>query len=331
MSDLSETIALFDKSFDAVLRGDRPRSIAVAVSGGPDSMALLWMLSHRGQTDGFSILAYTVDHGLRAESAEEAAQVGEWVKSWHRVDHHILRWEGEKPDSRILEAARAARYGLMTDDMKRRDIAHLFVAHQQDDQAETFLIRLTKGSGLDGLAGMRPVSELNGVRLLRPLLDIPKSELLLLCQRNNIPYVNDPTNENTDYMRPRLRATQEVLEQEGLSAKRLATTARRLARAKAALEDLSHELFVRACVEEQEEGFLFDYRLLKGAQEELVLRVMQTAMDVLRPDADYAPRMERQEQLLERILRDGVFKSATLGGCLFALDRKNETLWIGKE
>lgn len=306
-------------------------AVAVGVSGGPDSMALLWLLSLWAKKSGAKVAAFTVDHGLRAESSAEAQKVGDWVKDWPQVSHRILRWEGDKPQSRILEEARAARYKLMKDAMAAENIHSLFIGHHRDDQAETFLIRLAKGSGLDGLAGMNELQALDGMTLVRPLLDISKDDLIAICNDNKILYVDDPTNKNEDYLRPRLRAAQSVLEEEGLTSKRLAVTARRLARARSALDDLSHDLFVMALLEQKDEGFLFDFKALHAAPEELVLRVLLRAMDQLRPDADYGPRLEKLENLMGRILKDNSFKGATLGGCLFAKNNERETLYIGKE
>lgn len=306
--------------------------LAAGVSGGPDSMAMLWLLSQWARPRGVFIQAYTVDHGLRAESAEEAARVGEWVKRWPQVTHRILQWEGDKPGSRVLEEARGARYALMADAMAGAGAKYLFIAHHRDDQAETFLIRLAKGSGLDGLAAMRPLQPMQGgITILRPLLDVKKDDLVRMCKENTIPHVDDPTNKNQKYLRPRLRAAQDILEEEGLSSKRLGATAKRLARAASALEDFAHDLFSLALKEKREDGFLFDYKALHAAHEELVLRVLLCAMDGIHPEGEYGPRLEKVENLLERILKDPAFKGATLGGCIFAIDAKDETLWVGKE
>ena len=307
-------------------------TIAAGVSGGPDSMAMLWLLSPWAVERGISIRAYTVDHGLRRESADEARTIGAWVKGWANVTHEVLVWEGEKPGSRILEEARSKRYALMAAAMKAQGAGYLFIAHHRDDQAETFLIRLAKGSGLDGLAGMRAVQKMeSGITLLRPLLDVPKEELILLCKENAVSYADDPTNKNERYLRPRLRAAQSVLEEEGLSAKRLGLTARRLGRASSALAQIADGLFAAALKERRGDGFVFDFGILQAAHEELVLRVLLRAMDELRPGGDYGPRLEKAEKLTERILRDPAFKGATLGGCIFAKESKNATLWVGKE
>jgi tRNA(Ile)-lysidine synthase len=306
--------------------------IAAGVSGGPDSMAMLWLLSRWAADHGVFVHAYTVDHGLRAESGDEARRVGEWVKDWPQISHRILAWEGEKPESRILEEARGVRYALMADKMKEARAKYLFIAHHRDDQAETFLIRLAKGSGLDGLGGIRPEQKMeSGITILRPLLDVSKTDIILLCQENKIPYIDDPTNKNQKYLRPRLRAAQGILEEEGLSAKRLGVTAKRLARASSALEDMAHDLFTAALIKKREDGFSFDYKVLHAAHEELVLRVLLQAMEEIHPEGDYGPRLEKVENLLGRILKDPAFHGATLGGCIFAKDAKGETLWVRKE
>lgn len=322
----------FEAKLAGLFQGVVNHVVAVAVSGGPDSMALCYLLSRHAQKNGMRVKAFTVDHGLRPESADEARQVAAWVRAFPCVEHEILTWTGDKPQSRILEEARAARYGLLQQGMKNCGASYLFVAHHQDDQAETFLIRLAKGSGLDGLSGMRPVQAMEGGgKIVRPLLDVPKADLVKLCGENDIPFVRDPTNENTHYTRPRLRAAQDILAEEGLSAKRLAVTAGRLLRARDALEKLSVDAFTAALKEKRDDGFVFDARTLENIHPELLLRIFLRAMGDLRPDADYAPRMEKAESLMERFLHDPAFNGATLGGCIFAIDRKHGTVWIGEE
>ena len=326
---LMSALANFEHSLKALPLG---QSVAAGVSGGPDSMAMLFLLSQWARKNGVHIHAITVDHGLRTESAIEAKMVESFAKNLRNVTHRIVKWEGNKPATRILEEARAARYALMAGVMHESGAKHLFVAHHRDDQAETFLIRLAKGSGLDGLSGMRVVQETeNGITLVRPLLNFSKEDLVALCEEQNIPYARDPSNENEKYLRPRLRAAQGILEEEGLSAKRLATTAKRLARARSALEESAGVLFEAALIEKREDGFIFDINKLRASHEELVLRVLLKAMDELRPDAAYAPRMEKLENLLERFMSDPAFNGATLGGCIFALEVKNARRWVGKE
>lgn len=328
---MAYSLADFDKTMTRLALPDGG-IIACAVSGGPDSMALLHLLSSWGKEHGVRVVAFTVDHGLRSESAAEAASVGEWARMFPDVTHDVLRWEGVKPESRILEAARAARYALLSNAMTRIGAKHLFVAHHQDDQAETFLIRLAKGSGLDGLSGMRELQAFGDDKwIVRPLLDATKADLIAVCEESNVPFVNDPTNENQAYLRPRLRAAQGILEEEGLSSKRLSVTARRMLRARDALDSMAADLRKRAARAGRGDGEVLDIVLLREAPEELILRVFLSVMEDLRPDADYGPRMERAENLLERFLHDESFNGATLGGCIFAIDAKNGTVWIRKE
>lgn len=308
------------------------KSIAVGVSGGPDSMALCWMLSEWAEKRGVTVHAITVDHGLRAESAQEAQDVGVSLEGWPQVKHVILRWEGEKPETRLLEEARFARYRLIRNYMMEKGIEHLFTAHHQDDQVETFLTRLAKGSGLDGLAAMpRMQIQEGGIILIRPFIDIPKEDLVALCAQEGIPYVLDPTNENTKYLRPRLRATRAALEEEGMTGKRIAVTTARLARARRALDAITDQTFEKMLREKGAAFMSFDWTALKEMPEEIILRVLIHAAEYLRPDEEYGPRMERLEVLLARLLTESGFKSATLGGCIFALERKNATLRIERE
>ncbi len=307
-------------------------AVAVGVSGGPDSMALAWLLKDWAAERDIFLHLITVDHGLRSESAAEARMVRDVVKNWPNTTHVILHWEGDKPDARVLEEARTARYALMRDYCTVQNISYLFIAHHQDDQAETFLMRLAKGSGLDGLAGMKIEHDIAGLVLVRPLLSVPKSELVALCDQKNIPYVRDPTNDKTDYMRPRLRAARAALEEEGMSAKRLATTAMRLARARAALETYAGDAYTACVCSRSDTAISFHVNLLRIYPEDIVLRVLLRAMGEVRiSDTTYPPRLEKVEGVVDMFLRDALEKTTTLGGCLFVPDAKNDLLWVKGE
>ena len=213
-------------------------------------------------------------------------------------------------------------------------IETLFVAHHQYDQAETFLIRLSKGSGLDGLAAMQEIRFYNdNMNIARPLLNIPKQELVEYCKANNIAFVNDPSNENIDYMRPRLRKSMDVLASEGLTPKRLALTSKRLSRAREALNDIADSAFQACLIEKQSSAYAFNFATLQGCPEEIALRVIIRAVENLRDGADYNVRMERLENLFESLWNDPEnFKPRTLGGCKFSLKNGDIlTLLVEKE
>lgn len=215
-------------------------AIVVAVSGGPDSVALMWLAARwrKALARGPDLLAVTVDHGLRPESAREAHDVKRLASSLG-VAHRTMRWSGEKPRSGVPAAARAARYRLLARAARQAGASHILTAHTRDDQAETLLMRLLRGSGIGGLAAMARESEREGVLIGRPFLNISKSQLVATLQKARIGYADDPTNRDTRFTRPRIRAVIDGLSAEGGDARNLARLASRLARANAAIEVLA--------------------------------------------------------------------------------------------
>lgn len=224
-------------------------ALVLAVSGGPDSTALLVLAARwrKARKRGPKLLAVTVDHGLRKEAAGEARQVARLAKKLG-VPHRTLRWTGVKPKTGLQEKARAMRYRLLADAAAKAGASHVLTAHTIDDQAETVLMRLLRGSGPTGLAGMRQRAHLGQVILVRPLLDVPKARLMATLRQGKIPFADDPSNRDPRFTRVRMRALLPALAGEGLDARRLALLARRLRRVEAALEqavDKASELFTQ--------------------------------------------------------------------------------------
>lgn len=214
--------------------------LIVAVSGGPDSTALLVLAARwaKGLKKPPKLVAVTVDHGLRPQAAAEAAAVKRLARGLGIV-HRTLRWRGEKPKSGLQEAARLARYRLLAQAAARARCAHVLTAHTVDDQAETVLFRLARGSGLAGLAGMAPASRLptgSELFIVRPFLHIAKSRLVATLRAAEIGYTDDPSNSDPRFARARLRALMPALAREGLDARGLARLAARMRRADAAIE-----------------------------------------------------------------------------------------------
>lgn len=235
--------AVGDEELSALFRGleDLP-GFVVAVSGGPDSTALLLLTARWAKRlkKPPRMLAVTVDHGLRPEAKAEAAAVKRLARQL-AVPHRTLRWRGSKPATGLQEAARKARYGLLAQTAGRAGFAHVLTAHTLDDQAETVLFRLARGSGLAGLAGMAPVSFLPGehgdrIFLVRPLLGVPKSRLIATLRAARVAFSEDPSNSDPRFTRARLRALLPALASEGLDAHGLSRFAARMRRAEAALE-----------------------------------------------------------------------------------------------
>jgi tRNA(Ile)-lysidine synthase len=310
-------------------------SVAVGVSGGPDSMALAGVLEDYRRTQGGpNLVALTVDHGLRAESAAEARQAGIWLGD-AGIPHHVLRWEGAKPDSAVQEAARTERYRLMTEYCRSAGIRLLFLAHHQDDQAETVLLRLAAGSGLDGLAGMSPLQALGDIVLARPFLGVSKAELTDYCHRRGLPFVVDPSNASEHYARVRMRKSRTVLEREGLSAKRLALTAKRLARARQALEGGAQAAYEKGLVFKDTDRFVFKKSFIVTCYNEIVFRVFKLALSGFsggeESSASYGPRTERIESMVEDFLKSEPFRKRTLGGVVISVDDKKDEIVFEKE
>lgn len=284
--------------------------LGLAVSGGPDSMALALLADRWAKARGGRVEAVTVDHGLRPDSAAEARQVGRWLKA-RFIRHRILRWEGAKPASDLAAEARDARYRLLVDGMAARGILHLLLAHHRDDQAETLLLRLGRGSGVDGLSAMASVVELGPLRLLRPLLDVPKAALVASLRTAGQAWAEDPSNRAGESARSRVRL---ALEQDGLSPRRLAETAQRLGRARQALEQATTDLLARA-VAIHPQGYLrLDAAALADAPEELRLRALARCLTTVAGEP-YPPRLERLERLDRALIHKGGGRGHTLHGC----------------
>ncbi|CBS86181.1 tRNA lysidine(34) synthetase TilS [Azospirillum lipoferum] len=300
----------------AALDGFEPApAVAVGLSGGGDSLALVLLLRHWVAERGGNLLALTVDHGLRAESADEAAVVGT-AMARIGIPHRILRWAGDKPVSGLQAAARAARHRLLADACVEAGILHLALAHHRDDQAETVLLRLARGSGTDGLAGMAAVRADGAVRVIRPLLGFSHDRLLATCRAAGLEWVEDPSNHNPRFARARLRAARDLLGGEGLDGDRLCEVARRAGRARAALEQATADLLAQAATIHPEGWVTFDPVPLLAAPEEIALRALAQAL------AAVGGAGPVRDEALERLLgslADG--QGGTLGGCVVRMRR----------
>jgi len=289
----------------------RPR-VAVAVSGGADSLALALLAQDWVRAAGGTLTALTVDHRLRPAAAAEAAQVAAWLGA-RGVDHAILRPDEPPAPKNLQAAARALRYRLLEEWCRRAGVLHLLVAHTLEDQAETLLLRLARGSGLEGLAGMAAVAEHAACRLLRPLLEVPHARLQASLRAAGQDWIEDPSNRDPAYARVRLRQAEAVLGEAGLDAARLAATAARLGRARAALEASVARLLARSALIHPAGFVRLDAAALKAAPEEVGLRAL-AALLALAGGAPYPPRLERLERLY-RQLPDAIGAGRTLGGC----------------
>ncbi len=319
--------------------------MAVAVSGGADSMALMHLAARALQLippqlksmtppGRPRLMVLTVDHGLRSGSAEDAA----WVASQAEaagIPCRVLRWDGEKPTQGIQAAARAARYRLMHEALIEEAQSydklqrHLLTAHHYEDQAETFLMRLARGSGIDGLSAMQSVSLLQTpptpdgaygaqLALRRPLLDLPKSRLIATLREAGLTWREDPSNDRDDFERVRVRKALAALSDLGISSGSIARSAARLSRARSAIQRQTAET-VQARMDWHEGQFgTISVEIFNDLPEEIAIRVLKQLIGAYGGEAP-DPRLSEIEDLAERIraTSDRVWpaRAATLGGC----------------
>ncbi|MEX0838389.1 MAG: tRNA lysidine(34) synthetase TilS [Parvibaculum sp.] len=309
---------------ERLCRHNPSNAIAVAFSGGPDSLALLilaagWIRSRPGAR----LVALTVDHGLRAGSATEAAIAGQLASALD-VPHRVLSWEGSKPESDIQAAARDARYRLLAAACRELGVRDLLVAHHLEDQAETFLLRLRRGSGVDGLSAMPSERALDGsdppVRLLRPLLDLPRGRLAATVARTGLEPVLDPSNENDRFDRVKIRQALVLFESLGFDAAGFADTAARMGRVREVLEAEVATLLAAHAGLSPFGHVEADAAGLVAAPAETRLRALAAILKVV-SGRTYGPRMERVMAIDAALLEGTLGRGRTLNGVKFEMTR----------
>lgn len=300
-----------------------PGKLAVALSGGGDSVALLHILTRAFPPGQVQLFAATVDHGLRDGSAQEAAAAGRQAAVLG-VPHTILRWDGWDGSGNLQDAARAARYDLLCDWAQGQGIGALALGHTADDQAETLLMRLAREAGVAGLAGIPPRRLRGAVMLLRPLLEIGRAELRSYLRRNGLNWIEDPSNTDDRFARVRTRVALEKLAPLGVTPDALAGVARNMARAEEALGWQAFDAAGRmarvsaGCV-------ALEARALRLLPEEIARRLLVGAVSWV-GRSPYPPRRRPVEALLQD-LHSG--RGATLGGCRIV--HRDGEIWICRE
>lgn len=314
----------FSSLLGPLINGKVQNKIAVAVSGGPDSMALAHCAKRWADINGVKTYAFIVDHRLREESAEEAAQTKQRLSNMGIVAE-ILVWKHDDVKSRIHVIARQARYDLLIGACKENSINALLLAHQRDDQAETILMRLAKGSGPEGLAGIDPVSVRDGINLLRPLLSVSKSRLISTCVAAGIEYATDPSNVSEKYARGRLRKILPLLEQEGMTVDRLIDLGQREREAKEAL-DHGKRMLLRAAAWMDNAGTIsLNLEQLRSAPTALAARAFSHCLEAINRSA-YPPERASLMPVLHSLLSDEPMPVCTLSGCMIGKTASSATI-----
>jgi tRNA(Ile)-lysidine synthase len=294
------------------------KKLALAVSGGPDSLALMllvrqWARERRGP----ELVVYSVDHRLRPEAAAEAAMV---VREAERLGlfARVLRWDDEKPETGIQAAARKARYRLMGAAMAEDGAEYLLTAHHLGDQAETVLMRLAHGSGIEGLRGIEPFVEIEGCRIFRPLLTVEPEDLLAVVTEAGLAPAHDPSNRDRHYERVRWRQTMPALAELGLDLRRLGTFANRMADADLVIT-LEVDRAFAALVYRGNGAAELPHAGLAGLPRavgvRLLVKVLRLVGGERKPHA-----LGAVESLFDRLRLRETVRPATLHGCVIASD-----------
>lgn len=299
------------------LAAQNHQRIAVACSGGSDSMALACLTKEWCEARGRDCIALIVDHGLRPESGTEALRVSRWLTR-HGLASVILKWEGAKPRTDIQARAREARYRLMLGACRSRQIGCLLLGHHREDQAETFLLRLARGSGVDGLAAMALVRIDGGIHIARPLLDLGPDRLrATLLAHGQKKWIKDPSNTDTKYTRVRLRRLIADLDREGLSANQLAHIGAIMRRASEGLGWATDRLLAEAATLYAAGYALIDPSIFFEAPMEIQLRALKQLLQAVGGETLWL-RGESLERLLHFMSDGKLGGGKTIAGCRVA-------------
>lgn len=292
--------------------------LGLAVSGGADSLALMLLAARYAATPEARarFYVYSVDHGLRPEAAAEVAFV---CAEAGRLGFHDrpLRWDGDKPTTGIQQAARKARYTLIAEAMEADAVPVLLTAHHMGDQAETVLMRLAHGSGIEGLRGMDYFSELGDLRVVRPLLAVDPDQLKTVVAEAGLTPVADPSNTDADYERVRWRQAMPLLASLGLDPPRLARFAERMRDADRALEQLASHAFAEIGFSERQQQASIERHWLRALPHAVAIRVIGRVLD--RVGGGQKPHaLGAVEALTDRLIREPL--KTTLHGCVVDSD-----------
>jgi tRNA(Ile)-lysidine synthase len=289
--------------------------VAVAVSGGVDSIVLLHLITNWAKKQQHPLpTALTVNHGLRSESQQEAEFVVSYAKELGAKESFILNWKKQNIKCNVQSQARKARYKLLTAWCKNNNVKHLLVAHHKDDQAETFLLRLERGSGIDGLSSMDYKSFLNGVCILRPLLDFSRSNIEKYANFHQLKWVEDRSNTDLKYRRTLYRNLLKASDNQEILTERICLTALHTKRAAKALMHYTRLAF-HGHVNVHDLGYI-EIKLSEFYQlpEEIALRLLLYSIMAI-GSKHYKPRYDSLIAIFNKILQKNNDVNCTLSEC----------------
>jgi|TARA_B100001540_G_scaffold305879_1_gene317348 tRNA(Ile)-lysidine synthase len=316
---------LYSKLKKNLSKNKNCKSLIIAVSGGPDSMALAGLANMIVEEKRYKIYFALVDHGIRKNSHKEALGVKKLLKK-QNMKLKILT-NKKKIIKNIQKNARDIRYELLTKFCNKNKSKFLVTAHHQDDQIETFFIRLSRGSGIEGLSSMSEKTKIkNNIILLRPFLEINKKDLSYVAKRIFGKSIKDPTNSNKKFLRTKIRDLKKILEQKGLDIKSIARSIKNISSTKDAINFYVSKS-MRKFVKFKKKETILNLSDFKKEPEEIKFRIINRVVR-MRAKTYYPPRSQKVLNLINRF-EDNKLKKCTLGGCMF--EKRKNLLHVSRE
>lgn len=302
---LDKVEEIFQKNF--------PKKIAVAVSGGCDSMALALILEEFCRLRKIKLFALTVDHKMRKSSSDEARELGE-ILAKKKITHEILTISAKKIPQKNIEAnLREVRYELLHDFCEKNKIEYLFLGHHLGDVAENFLIRLFRGSGLDGLSTMAEILQYKKIKLIRPFLDAEKDELKKFLRERKVKWFEDETNQDEKFLRNKIRNFFETFEEKNLIQKRIKKATDEISEMRNLFDALMLDE-ARKCVSLRDNKFLIEQKKFAKLNEKIAQKILALILMEISGDV-YKPRRENLENLYQFLCEVKEKKSRDFYGC----------------
>ena len=320
--DLSNIFLNFKNKLDRLNK----KSYTVAVSGGPDSLALVALSKAYSYTKKTKFRYVLVDHNIRKNSTNEAKQVKNLLKQ-KKITLNVIS-NKEQIKKNIQGTARQIRYKILSSYCRNNKINTILTAHNLEDQVETFFIRLSRGSGLRGLSSMDFLSKINGkINLYRPLLDTKKKFLVKISKNIFGGYIKDPSNKNLKYLRTKVRNLQKPLQKSGIEYEQIIKSINNLAASKLTLDGYLKNIF-KDTIKNTKKEILLNFRKFKNYNKEIKIALINESIKRLKNNY-YNPRSKKVENLIVNLEKRN-FKKSTLGGCIFILKKDNLCLKVEK-